>query len=191
MHGMHLILASRHSAGQYATVSDFSCLVASLCTNHNAGFTIFCWKRPLADLPHTRWRYQMETFSALLALCEGNPPVTGEFPKQRPVTRSFDALFDLCLNKRLSKQSWGWWFEMPSRPLWRHCDELRYVSGNMHIILLLYGHVILNTFLELCNSLCKMLLRRTQRMFLHICVRSSMHTSRNPIGVTNSCICKL
>ena len=28
----------------------------------------------------------------------------------------------ICLNKRLSKQSWGWWFEMPSRPLWRHCN---------------------------------------------------------------------
>ena len=35
----------------------------------------------------------METFSALLALCEGNSPVTGEFPSQRPVTRSFDAFF--------------------------------------------------------------------------------------------------
>ena len=35
------------------------------------------------------WRHQMETFSALLALCEGNSPVTGEFPSQRPVTRSF------------------------------------------------------------------------------------------------------
>ena len=33
----------------------------------------------------------METFSALLALCEGNSPVTGEFPSQRPVTLSFDA----------------------------------------------------------------------------------------------------
>ena len=31
---------------------------------------------------------------------------------------------DLCLDKRLSKQLWGWWFETPSRPLWRHCDEL-------------------------------------------------------------------
>ena len=28
----------------------------------------------------TWWRHQMETFSALLALCEGNPPVTGGFP---------------------------------------------------------------------------------------------------------------
>ena len=49
------------------------------------------------------WRHQMETFSALLALCAGNSPVTGEFPAQRPVTRSFDILFDLRLNKRLSK----------------------------------------------------------------------------------------
>ena len=44
----------------------------------------------------------MEAFSALLALCAGNSPVTGEFPAQRPVTRSFDVFFDLWLNKRLS-----------------------------------------------------------------------------------------
>ena len=48
--------------------------------------------------------------------------VTGEFPSQRPVTRSFDVFFDLCLNKQLSKQSWVWWFETPSRPLWHHCN---------------------------------------------------------------------
>ena len=46
----------------------------------------------------------METFSALLAICAGNSPVPGEFPAQRPVTRSFDVFFDLRLNKRLSKQ---------------------------------------------------------------------------------------
>ena len=38
----------------------------------------------------------------------------GEFPTQRPVTRSFDVFFDLRLNKRLSKQPWGWWFQTPS-----------------------------------------------------------------------------
>ena len=27
-----------------------------------------------------------------------------------------------ALNKRLSKQSWGWWLETPSRPLWRNCN---------------------------------------------------------------------
>ena len=46
-----------------------------------------------------------------------------EFPTQRPVTRSFGVFFDLHRNKRLSKQSQGWWFEMPSRSLWRHCNE--------------------------------------------------------------------
>ena len=41
-------------------------------------------------------------------------------PHKRPVTRSFDIFFDLRLNKRLSKQSLGWWFEMPSCSLWSH-----------------------------------------------------------------------
>ena len=50
-------------------------------------------------------------FSALLAICAGNSPVPGEFPAQRPVTRSFDDFFDLRPNKRSSKQSWGWWFQ--------------------------------------------------------------------------------
>ena len=44
----------------------------------------------------------------------------GDFPTQGPVTRSFDVFFDLRLNKPLSKQSWGWWFETLSRSLWRH-----------------------------------------------------------------------
>ena len=56
------------------------------------------------------------------ALCAGNLPVTGEFPSQSLVTRSFDVFYDLCLNKRLSKQSWGWWFETPLCSLWRHCN---------------------------------------------------------------------
>ena len=46
----------------------------------------------------------------------------GEFPTQRPVTRSFDVFFDLRLNKRLSEQPWGWWFETPSWSLWRQCN---------------------------------------------------------------------
>ena len=64
------------------------------------------------------WRNQMETFSALLTLSVGKSPVSGEFPSQRPVTRSFDVSFYLCL----CKQSWSWWFETPSRSLWRHCN---------------------------------------------------------------------
>ena len=79
------------------------------------------------------WRHKMEKFSALLAICAGNLPVPGEFPAQRPVTRSFDVFFDLRLNKRLSKQWWGWWFEAISRPLWRHRNaENRPVFWHRH-----------------------------------------------------------
>ena len=63
-------------------------------------------------------------FSALLALCAGNSQVTSEFHLQRPVTRSFGIFIDVRLNKQLSKQSWGWWFEMPSRSLWRHRNAM-------------------------------------------------------------------
>ena len=56
----------------------------------------------------------------------------GEFPTQRPVTRSFDVFFDLRPNKRLSKQWRGWWFETLSRPFWRHRNGFRCIlSDNM------------------------------------------------------------
>ena len=56
-------------------------------------------------------------------LCVGKSPVTGEFSALRPATRSFYMFSLICaLNKRLSKQSWGWWFETQSRSLWRHCN---------------------------------------------------------------------
>ena len=80
---------------------------------------LFCNYHPLFRV-WSWWRHQMETFSALLAICAGNSPVPGEFPTQRPATRSFDVFFDLHLIKRLSKHSWGWWFETLSPPLWRH-----------------------------------------------------------------------
>ena len=74
----------------------------------------------------TWWRHQMETFSALLAICAGNSLVSGEFPTQRPVSQSFDVFFYLRLNKRLSKQSWAWWFERPLCSLWCHCNEIKH-----------------------------------------------------------------
>ena len=80
------------------------------------------------------WRHQMETFSALLAICAGNSPVPGEFPAQRPVTRSFDVFFDLRLNKRLSKQPWGWWFETPVWSLWRHRNVFAPVNKVIRVV---------------------------------------------------------
>ena len=56
-------------------------------------------------------------------------PLCAEFtgprwiPTQRPVKRSFDVFFNLRPKKRFSEQSWGWWFETQSCPLWRHCND--------------------------------------------------------------------
>ena len=70
----------------------------------------------------------------------GNSLVTGGFPSQRPVTRSFDVFFDQRLNKRLSKRSGRRWFETQSRALWFHCHELtqfpqrQWVKGRYEMI---------------------------------------------------------
>ena len=83
------------------------------------------------------------TYSALLAVCAGNSPVTGDFPAQRPVTRSFDTFFDLRLNKRFSKQSWGGWFETPSCPLWRNCNDIYHNTMNTNSKL--------SSYLQICH----------------------------------------
>ena len=49
------------------------------------------------------WRHDMGTISALLALCEGNPPVTGGFPSQTASIAGFDVSFYVSLNKLLNK----------------------------------------------------------------------------------------
>ena len=49
----------------------------------------------------------METIPALLAICAGNSPVTGDFPAQRPVPRSFDVFFDLRLNREENNREAG------------------------------------------------------------------------------------
>ena len=95
------------------------------------------------QVQYSWWRHQMETFSALLAICAGNSPVPGEFLAQRPVTRSFDVFFDLRLNKRLSKQTWGWWFETLSHPLWSHCNaEIIHVCNHPTLIIILKSYLL-------------------------------------------------
>ena len=77
----------------------------------------------------------MDTFSALLALCVGNSSVTGEFPSQKQVMRSFDVYFDLRLNKGLGNRSRRRWLETPSRSLRRHFNlsrsQLYVVNGRI------------------------------------------------------------
>ena len=101
------------------TFSSLPALVVVKMTTSNAASDEISWKWQyfcFSGVPEINklkvsiarkawWRHQMETFSALLAICAGNSPVPGEFLAQRPVTWSFDAFFDLHLNKRFSKQS--------------------------------------------------------------------------------------
>ena len=94
------------------------------------------WQGSFVKCTHVQkswWRHEMETFSALLAICAGNSHVPGKFPAQRQVTRNFDVFFDLRPNKRLSKQPRGWWFETSSWPLWRHRNVLPWHWGT-HVI---------------------------------------------------------
>ena len=96
-------------------------------TSHYFVMGVVTYARPKLNAGQKSWwRHQMEICSALLALCAGNSPVTGEFPTQRPVTRSFDVFFDLRLNKRSSKQSWGWWSETPLCSLRRQCNGYKW-----------------------------------------------------------------
>ena len=88
----------------------------------------------MATIPCTMTSSNGNNFRVTGHLC-------GEFPAQRPVTRSFDIFIDLRLNKRLSKQSWGWWFETLSCPLWSQCSGLLRISHfNTGRELYLYGY---------------------------------------------------
>ena len=55
--------------------------------------------------------------------------VTVEFAAQRPVMQSFDVFLDICLNKWLSKQLWGWWLKTLSHSLWRHCNVITFAAN--------------------------------------------------------------
>ena len=92
----------------------------------------------------------METFSALLALCEGNSRVTGEFFSQRPVARSFDVSFDLRMNKRLSKPSTRRWFETSPWSLWRHCNEWIQCAKGLHVC----ESLLVGACLGYCHGYC-------------------------------------
>ena len=86
--------------------------------------------------------HMMTSSNGIIFRVTGHSQVTGESSAQRSVTRNFDVFFDLHPNKLLSKQSWGWWFEMSSRPLWSHHNDLivwwllwnkEYFADNTHI----------------------------------------------------------
>ena len=94
---------------------------------YTIGYTVASHRCLLHSKPG--WCHDMKTFSALLALCEGNPPVTGGFPSQKISKVGFDFAFVVKLNSSMSKQSWGWWFETPRRS----CDVIVMLSCFPHL----------------------------------------------------------
>ena len=65
----------------------------------------------LSSLVGSWWRHDNAAPSMVLALCEGNPLLTGGFPAQRPCNASF-FFNEVSLNKLLEKRLSGQWFEM-------------------------------------------------------------------------------
>ena len=117
-------------------------------------------------------------------------PLCGEFTGHRWIhpTKASDAelwcFFDLCLNKRLSKQSWGWWIETPSCSLWRHCNESkRWLRNQLGLhIMTLHTCIIIQISLtviykftnqQLANTSCNRLVGRKSIISPEICLTTS------------------
>ena len=118
-----LVLSNRF-LGHAAVISNvqfqytFYCLVYSTFSRK---LPLFSWiQQGLTENKSTSLRLMSwccQTVSHYLNIFRVTGHLCGEFPAEGPVTRSYDVFFDLRLNKRLSKQSWGWWFKTLPRPL--------------------------------------------------------------------------
>ena len=103
---------------------DYDINVWELQSIQHVSVSCLCGDHLEETAPNSWWHHQIETFSALLAFCARNLPVTGEFPAQRPVMRSFDVFFDLRMNPQSVEQWKRWWFETLPRSSWRHCNSV-------------------------------------------------------------------
>ena len=98
-------------------------------------------------LSSTWWRHHMEHFCVTGRLC-------GEFTGHRRIshTNASDAALWCfhwsALNKRLRKQSWGWWFEPSSCSLWRHCND----QGNIEPFFSRLVLIVTFTFTYTCRN---------------------------------------
>ena len=99
----------------------------------NLAIRVFNTRFDTVFIQRVTYSHVMVTSSNGNILRVTGPLCPGEFPTQRPVTRSFDVFFDLGLNKRLSKQPWGWWFGLPSWSLWLQCNA-QVLLGSAHIV---------------------------------------------------------
>ena len=89
------------------------------------------------------WRNQMETSSELLVFCAWNSRCTVNSPHKGQQREVFFIFIDRRINKRLSKQSWGWWFDTSSRSLWHHCNGWLDIGFNIHVIAVALSPMVL------------------------------------------------
>ena len=111
-----------------------SCLAGATWRLVLSYLVLLCLVWPKINHSHTCFSIMMTSsngniFRVTGPLC-GEFTGPGEFPAQGPVTRSFNVFFDLRLNRRLSKQPWGWWFETPVWSLWRHRNDTSNIGCN-------------------------------------------------------------
>ena len=126
----------------------------------------------------------------------------GEFPTQRPVTRSFDVLFDLRLNKRLSKQPWGWWFETPCWSLWHqrnayslsdncYCSKGILMMGETFftvVCLLLMRPVMYYIAIEILYGIKKLVLNKTKTSY-NSAIKQPLCYQENHISTSKIRVC--
>ena len=120
--------------------------------------------RHISSYPSSMMTSSNGNIFRVTGLSAGNSPVPGEFPTQRPVTRSFDVYYDLRPNKRLSKQSWAWWFETLSPPLWRN----RNVFSRRNTVLV--SNLFVNNLFELPICHVAIFLLCVSEDLLRICI---------------------
>ena len=137
-------------------------------------------------------------------------PLCGEFtghrwiPLPKASARSFEVFFDLHLNKLLRKQSWGWWFEIPSCSLWRHCNGNGFQA--QYVQCLMCGRVIqwaFQAYFACVGKLCShvatqpitfpkfwMMLTKLKEWVLHsfisLCINFVMNGNTNGLGCPNT-----
>ena len=134
-----LIYCKWYEVNWYDFINVIICMHITLCVSLNTCVRCAAERMPFPypcpcstantySLAHMMTSSNGNIFRVTGPLC-GEITGPGDFPTQRPVMRSFGVFFDLRLNKRLSKQPWGWWFETPSLSLWRQRNEIMtYIS---------------------------------------------------------------
>ena len=131
----------------------------------------------------------METFSELLAISAGNSPITGEFTAQMASNAELWYFFDLHLNEWLRKQSRGWCFQMPSRPLWRHSNDYENLFKSARVACSNFDDVMTRKyFLHYCTTAKQLInpaLTHWGRV-THLCVTNPGHHWRHAIIWTNA-----